>query len=154
MKVIVYNDIINGKKMVFDSFCEDDTIRISKDIASKLKAGDVITLDGDLGTGKTVMTKGICDALGVKDLVKSPTFNIINEYSGKHKVYHLDVYRIADPDELYDIGFYDFVNGDDIVLIEWGNLVKEYLPAHISINIYKDLEKGFDYRKIVIEGND
>lgn len=139
---------------VFESLSEENTYDIAKDLAEKCKGGEVFSLDGDLGVGKTVFTKGFARGIGISEPITSPTFSIVNEYTGKSgkKLYHFDLYRLSSADELYDIGFYEYVNDDmAICLVEWGKLFKEELPeGTIAINIQKNLEKGLDYRKIEI----
>ncbi len=140
--------------MVYESFSAEDTKKLGEQLASKAKEGSVFCLSGDLGVGKTVFTKGFAEALGVDDYITSPTFTIVNEYEGKFSFYHFDVYRITDPDELFDIGFEEYVYGNGVCLIEWAEIVKEDIPEKaVWITIEKDLEKGLDYRKITVEGD-
>ena len=108
---------------------------------------------GDLGVGKTVFTKGMALGLGITEPVNSPTFTIVQVYDGgRIPFYHFDVYRIGDIEEMDEIGYEDYFYGDGITMIEWANLIKEILPAkRKEITIEKDLEKGFDYRKITVE---
>ena len=140
--------------MKLESFCEADTFNIGKDIAMTAKPGSVYCLDGDLGVGKTVFTKGFAKGLEIDDCITSPTFTIVQEYeSGRVPFYHFDVYRIADAYEMYEIGFEEYINGDGICFIEWASLIEEILPEDIiRINIAKDLDKGVDYRVITVEG--
>ena len=116
--------------------------------------GQVYTLVGDLGVGKTVFTQGVAEGLGITEPVNSPTFTIIQEYeSGRMPFYHFDVYRIGDIEEMEEIGYDDYFYGNGICLIEWANLIEEILPEQIiEITIEKNLEKGFDYRKITVTG--
>ena len=116
--------------------------------------GQVYTLVGDLGVGKTVFTQGVAAGLGITEPVNSPTFTIIQEYeTGRMPFYHFDVYRIGDIEEMEEIGYDDYFYGNGICLIEWANLIEEILPEHIiEITIEKNLEKGFDYRKITVTG--
>ena len=109
---------------------------------------------GDLGVGKTVFTQGVASGLGITEPVSSPTFTIIQEYEeGRLPFYHFDVYRIGCIEEMDEIGYEDYFYGKGICLIEWANLIEEIIPEDaISITIEKDLEKGFDYRRIIIEG--
>ena len=132
---------------------EDDTKMFGLKLAEELKAGDVLALIGDLGTGKTALTGYIAQGLGISQRVNSPTFTIVKEYhDGRLPLYHFDVYRIGDVEEMYEIGFEDYFYGEGICLIEWANLIEEILPEHYCrITIEKDLEKGFDYRKITVE---
>ena len=123
-------------------------------LGRKAKAGQVITLVGDLGVGKTVFTKGLARGLGITEPVSSPTFTIVQEYrEGRLPLYHFDVYRIGDLEEMEEIGYEDYFYGDGVCLIEWANLIQELIPREaVSVVIEKDLEKGLDYRRIIIEG--
>lgn len=118
------------------------------------KPGQIYTLNGDLGAGKTIFTKGMAAGLGIEEPVSSPTFTIVQEYSGgRLPLYHFDVYRIGEPEEMEEIGYDDYFFGEGVCLIEWAELIRELLPERvISVSIEKDLEKGFDYRLIHIEG--
>ena len=109
---------------------------------------------GDLGVGKTVFTKGLARGLGITEPVSSPTFTIVQEYrEGRLPLYHFDVYRIGDLEEMEEIGYEDYFYGDGVCLIEWANLIQELIPREaVSVVIEKDLEKGLDYRRIIIEG--
>ncbi|MBT2217794.1 tRNA (adenosine(37)-N6)-threonylcarbamoyltransferase complex ATPase subunit type 1 TsaE [Virgibacillus dakarensis] len=109
-----------------ETHSEQETIRLAERLALLLKPGDVITLEGDLGAGKTTFTKGVARGLGVKRNVNSPTFTIIKEYQGELPLYHMDVYRLEDSDE--DIGFSEYFNGEGISIVEWATFIKEYLP--------------------------
>ncbi|MDD3223975.1 MAG: tRNA (adenosine(37)-N6)-threonylcarbamoyltransferase complex ATPase subunit type 1 TsaE [Clostridium sp.] len=130
---------------------EEKTIALGKKLGSLLNKGDIICLNGDLGTGKTHFTKGIAKGLLIDDYITSPTFNIVNEYTGRLKLYHFDVYRVNDPDEIYAIGFDEYIFSDAVSIIEWSNYIDELLPKErISIKIEKLLEKGPNFRKIVI----
>lgn len=139
--------------MVWESFCPEDTFKIGMEIGENAKAGQVYTLIGDLGVGKTVFTQGVAAGLGIKEAVNSPTFTIVQIYEeGRLPFYHFDVYRIGDVEEMEEIGYMDCFFGEGICLIEWANLIEEILPEHYQeIRIVKDLEKGFDYRKIELE---
>lgn len=140
--------------MIVESFNEKDTREFARSLGERAKEGQVYCLIGDLGVGKTVFTQGFAEGLGVEDWVNSPTFTIVQEYrDGRLPFYHFDVYRIGDPEEMYEVGFDDYVYGEGVSLIEWANLIEDILPHDsITVSINKDLEKGFDYRKIVIEG--
>ena len=140
--------------MKLESFCEEDTFNIGKDLAMNAKPSSVYCLDGDLGVGKTIFTKGFADGLGIEECITSPTFTIVQEYEdGRVPFYHFDVYRISDPCEMYEIGFEEYINGDGICLIEWASLIEEILPEDvIKVNISKDLDKGIDYRVITVDG--
>lgn len=139
--------------MIYESLSEKDTFDLGKKLGANAKPGQIVCIDGDLGVGKTVFTKGFAEGLGVTDDVVSPTFTIIQEYTdGRIPMYHFDVYRIGHPDEMYDIGYEEYFYGDGVCLIEWSSRVEELLPEEsVHINIEKDLEKGFDYRKITVE---
>ena len=139
--------------MVFESQTEKDTYELGVETGKAAKPGDVYCLSGDLGTGKTVFTSGLAKGLGIETPICSPTFTILQTYEeGRLPLYHFDVYRIADPDEMFEIGFDEYAFGQGVCMIEWGEQIKEILPDHTKyITIEKDLEKGFDYRKITIE---
>lgn len=138
---------------VWESFSPKDTFEIGKQIGELAEPGQVYTLIGDLGVGKTVFTQGVAAGLGIREPVNSPTFTIVQIYEeGRLPFYHFDVYRIGDVEEMEEIGYMDCFYGEGICLIEWANLIEEILPEHYSeITIEKDLEKGFDYRKIEIK---
>lgn len=138
--------------MVIESFSAADTFALGKKIGEDAQAGQVYTLLGDLGVGKTVFTQGVAAGLGIKEAVNSPTFTIVQIYEeGRLPFYHFDVYRIGDVEEMEEIGYEDCFYGEGICLIEWANLIEEILPAsYIEVRIEKDLEKGFDYRKITL----
>ena len=121
-------------------------------LAKEAKAGDIYCLDGDLGTGKTVFSQGFAAGLGIKEAVNSPTFTIVCEYEeGRLPLYHFDVYRIGDVEEMDELGYEEYFYSDGVCLIEWSTLIQEIIPDNaIEIVIEKDLEKGFDYRKITI----
>lgn len=141
------------EKKEMESFSEKDTFLIGKQFGTQAKAGDIYLLHGDLGVGKTVFTKGFAEGLGIEEPITSPTFTLIQEYmEGRLPFYHFDVYRIADIEEMEEIGYEDYFYGEGVCLVEWANLIEEILPDSCkTITIEKDLEKGFDYRKITIE---
>ena len=132
----------------------EETTNIGFELGKLLNSGDIICLTGDLGTGKTHITKGIAKGLNITDNITSPTFNIVNEYdTGRLKLNHFDVYRVSDPDEIYAIGFDDYIFSDAVSIIEWANYIEEILPNdYIHIHISKDLSKGENFRKITING--
>ena len=138
--------------MVFESTSSQMTFEFAKKIGEKLKSGDALCLDGDLGVGKTVFTKGVAAGLGIKDDVSSPTFTLIQEYyGGRLPLYHFDVYRIDGPWDMDDLGYEEYFYGEGVCLVEWGSMIKELFPENtIYVRIEKDLEKGFDYRKITV----
>lgn len=139
--------------MVIETFSSQETFAFAEQMARKATAGDVYTLIGDLGVGKTVFTQGIARGLGITEPISSPTFTIVQEYeSGRLPFYHFDVYRIGAPEEMDEIGFEDYVYGEGVTMIEWANLIQEILPEHYTqITIEKDIAKGFDYRRITVE---
>jgi tRNA threonylcarbamoyladenosine biosynthesis protein TsaE len=119
----------------------DETIDIGIKIGKALRPGDIVCLDGDLGSGKTHLTKGIALGLGISDHITSPTFNIVNEYEGRLKFYHFDVYRVNDPDEIAAIGFDEYIFSDAASVIEWSDYIRELIPEeHIQIIIKKESE--------------
>ena len=130
----------------------EETTKIGYLLGTLLNPGDIVCLTGDLGTGKTHITKGIAKGLGVIDHITSPTFTIVNEYdSGRLKLYHFDVYRVSDPDEIYAIGFDDYIFSDGVSIIEWANYIEEILPKDfLHIYVEKDLSKGETFRNITI----
>lgn len=139
--------------MITESLCPEDTFFFGKKLGEKARPGDVFCLNGDLGVGKTVFTQGFAAGLGITELVNSPTFTIVQQYEeGRLPLYHFDVYRIGDISEMDEVGYEDMFYGEGVCLIEWSGLIGEILPEHrITVTIEKDLEKGFDYRKITVE---
>lgn len=128
----------------------EETFEFGKRIGENAQPGQVYTLIGDLGVGKTVFTQGVAKGLGIEGPVNSPTFTILQVYEdGRIPFYHFDVYRIGDVSEMDEIGYEDCFYGNGISLVEWANLVEEILPEHYTeIRIEKDLSKGLDYRLI------
>ncbi|MDD6231155.1 MAG: tRNA (adenosine(37)-N6)-threonylcarbamoyltransferase complex ATPase subunit type 1 TsaE [Frisingicoccus sp.] len=139
--------------MIVETFSADETYEYGRKMGAEAQPGDVYCLTGDLGVGKTVFTQGFAAGLGVREPVSSPTFTIVQEYEGeKMPFYHFDVYRIGDAEEMEEIGFEEYVYGQGVCLIEWANLIREILPEDfMGILIEKDMEKGFDYRRITLE---
>lgn len=132
-----------------------ETINIGRFIGKNCSPGDIICLIGDLGTGKTHLVKGIAESLGIRDVITSPTFTIVNEYEGRLPLYHFDVYRVNDPDEIEAIGFDEYIFGNGVCVIEWANYIKSLIPKeHMEINIEKIPEIGVDCRKISISYTD
>ena len=131
----------------------EDTEKIAEMFSKSLKPGDIITLDGDLGAGKTYFTAALCRALGVKEIVQSPTFTIVNEYrNAPVPVFHFDVYRISCADEMFDIGFDDYLFGEGITVVEWADNIRELFDMpYYEIRILKDQSISEDFRKIKIE---
>ena len=139
--------------MIIETHDPEETFEVGRKIGMNAKPGQIYTLTGDLGVGKTVITQGVAAGLGITEPVNSPTFTIIQEYEdGRLPFYHFDVYRIGDLEEMEEIGYDDYFFGQGICLIEWAELIEEILPEkRIEVTIEKDLEKGFEYRKITIE---
>jgi tRNA threonylcarbamoyladenosine biosynthesis protein TsaE len=138
--------------MKFESYSAEDTYRIGYDLGCKASRGQIYCINGDLGAGKTVFTQGFAKGLGVEEPVNSPTFTIIQEYEGRDMpFYHFDVYRIGDISEMDEIGYEDYFYGEGVCLIEWAELINEILPIERkTVNIRKNLAKGYDYREIEI----
>ena len=138
---------------VIESYSPQETFAVGEKLGREASPGQVYTLIGDLGVGKTVFTQGVAAGLGIKEPVNSPTFTIVQVYEeGRLSFYHFDVYRIGDVEEMEEIGYEDYFYGDGICLIEWANLIEEILPEkYTQITIEKDLTKGFDYRRITLE---
>ena len=139
--------------MIKETFSPEETFAFGEELGKNARPGQVYTLIGDLGVGKTVLTQGIAKGLGIDEAICSPTFTIVQEYhTGRMPFYHFDVYRIGCVEEMDEIGFDDYVYGEGLTMIEWANLIEEILPDHFwQIMIEKDLEKGFDYRMITVE---
>ncbi len=137
---------------IYETFSAKETAELGKCLGREANPGDVYTLIGELGVGKTVLTQGIAAGLEITEPVNSPTFTIVQVYeSGRMPFYHFDVYRIGDIEEMDEIGYEDYFYGEGLSMIEWANLIEEILPKkRKDITIEKDLEKGFDYRKITI----
>ena len=140
--------------MIIETKNAKETFQLGEKIGEKALPGQIYTLNGDLGVGKTVFTQGVASGLGIREPVNSPTFTILQEYEGgRLPFYHFDVYRIGDIEEMEEIGYDDCFFGEGICLIEWAQLIEEILPENvISVTIEKDPAKDFDYRKITIEG--
>lgn len=138
---------------IIETNSPEETFQVGFEIGEKATPGSVYTLIGDLGVGKTVFTQGVARGLNIKEPISSPTFTILQSYDeGRMPFYHFDVYRIGDVSEMDEIGYEDCFYGDGICFVEWANLVEEILPEHyFQVTIEKNLEKGFDYRKITIE---
>ena len=138
---------------VYESFSEEMTFNIGKELGKKADKGEIICLEGDLGVGKTVFTKGFAEGLDIEDNIDSPTFTIVQEYlEGRIPLYHFDGYRIGDISEMDEIGYEDYFFGEGVCLIEWASRIEELLPeSAVHIKIEKDLAKGFEYRRVVVE---
>lgn len=143
---------MNQQTEVIESFSAEETYALGEKIGQEAKPGQVYTLIGDLGVGKTVFTQGVAAGLGITEPVSSPTFTVVQIYEeGRMPFYHFDVYRIGDPEEMEEVGFEDCIYGEGLCLIEWANLIEEILPpAYTQVRIEKDLSRGFDYRKITL----
>ena len=137
-----------------ETYCAEETFALGKKTGELAKPGTVIALTGDLGVGKTVFTQGLAAGLGIEEPVSSPTFTIVQVYEGgRLPLYHFDVYRIADPGEMEEIGYEDYFYGRGVCLVEWSVQIEELLPEDaLRVRLEKDLEHGFDYRRIVVEG--
>ncbi|MCD7867966.1 MAG: tRNA (adenosine(37)-N6)-threonylcarbamoyltransferase complex ATPase subunit type 1 TsaE [Clostridiales bacterium] len=138
--------------MTIETYTPEETRRAGEEIGKRAGAGEIFTLDGDLGAGKTVFTQGVAAGLGIREPVNSPTFTILQEYGGgRLPLYHFDVYRIEDIEEMEEIGYDDYFFGEGICLIEWAGRIWDILPEkRTEIRIDRDVEKGFDYRRITI----
>ena len=142
--------------MEYYSYSPDTTFGLAKKLGQEAKAGDVVCLIVDLGVGKTLFSQGFAKGLGIEEYVNSPTFTIVQEYEGtderKLTLFHFDVYRIEDSEEMEEVGFADMIYGNGVSLIEWADMISDILPErYIRVTIEKNLEKGFDYRKITVE---
>ncbi len=139
--------------MIIETRSPEETFSVGMRLGEKAVPGQVFTLTGDLGVGKTVLTQGLAKGLGIEEPVSSPTFTIVQVYEeGRLPFYHFDVYRIGDIEEMDEVGFEDYVMGEGVSLIEWANLIEEILPLpRTEIVIEKDLDQGFEYRRITIE---
>lgn len=138
--------------MIYTSDSTECTKQIAADFSKQLKPGDVLCLYGDLGAGKTAFVQGLTKGLCITGHVSSPTFTIVNEYDGQVPVYHFDVYRIGDAEEMDEIGFDEYIYGNGISVIEWPQNIQEILPEkRYDITIAKDYTKEENYRIIQIE---
>ena len=140
--------------IIIETTNAEETFKLGVKIGEQARPGEIYTLNGDLGVGKTVFTQGVARGLGIEEPVNSPTFTIVQVYEeGKMPFYHFDVYRIGDIEEMEEIGYDDYFFGNGVCLIEWADLIQELLPKQIiSVTIEKNPEKGFYYRKITIDG--
>ncbi len=140
--------------MVYETYSADETVRLAEALGRQAVIGGIYALDGELGAGKTAFAQGFALGLGIMEHITSPTFTIINEYVNElgSKLYHFDVYRIEEPDEMYELGYEEyFYSGDGVCLVEWAELIKPLMPDDtVWIKISKDIEKGIDYRKIEV----
>lgn len=141
-----------GIKVVVETMVSEDTYALGRKLGETARPGMVYTLTGDLGVGKTVFTQGFARGLGITGPVNSPTFTILQIYEeGRLPLYHFDVYRITDLDEMEEIGYEDYFYGEGVCLVEWADLIREILPENcVRVRIEKEPEKGFDYRRITL----
>lgn len=139
--------------MVCETFCPEETFELGRRIGKNIKPGSIVTLSGDMGVGKTVFAQGFAKGMGIDEPINSPTFTIVQVYDeGKIPLYHFDVYRISDSEEMYEIGYEEYFYGEGVCLIEWAELINDILPDNvIKIKINKSLDNGIDYRRITIE---
>lgn len=140
---------------VWEANRPEETFDLGKRLGEAAKPGDIYCLDGDLGVGKTVFTQGFAAGLAITEPVNSPTFTIVQVYEeGRLPLYHFDVYRIGDPEEMDEIGYEDYFFGNGVSLIEWASLIDELIPENAArILIEKDVERGFDYRRITVRSS-
>ena len=143
---------VSNEKIIFTRSA-DETYGLAKTLGEGAKPGEVYCLIGDLGTGKTVFAQGFAAGVGVTDTVNSPTFTIVQVYEdGRIPFYHFDVYRIGDPEEMFEVGYDEYVSGDGVCLIEWADMIEDILPeTYYRVFIEKDMNEGPDYRKIVTQ---
>ena len=139
-------------EQIIETYSPEETFALGEKIGKKAHPGQVCTLIGDLGAGKTVFTQGVAKGLGISEAVNSPTFTIMQIYEeGRMPFYHFDVYRIGDVEEMDEIGYEDCFYGQGLCLIEWADLIEEILPKqYLQITIEKQPDKGFDFRRIRI----
>lgn len=139
--------------MIVETWSESETLELGRKMGEKARPGQIIALNGDLGVGKTIFTKGLAKGLGITEPISSPTFTIVQIYEeGRLPLYHFDVYRIGDPEEMDEIGYEDYFFGQGVSLVEWAELIEELMPEDtIWVKIEKNLEKGFDYRRIEVD---
>lgn len=141
------------QKRIIETNSYEETFELGRKLGLEAVKGEIICLNGDLGVGKTVFTQGFAKGLGIEGPISSPTFTIVLQYEeGRLPFYHFDVYRISDIDEMDEIGYEDYFYGNGVCLVEWAGLIQDIIPKTAkNVTIEKDLEKGFDYRKITIE---
>lgn len=139
------------KQQIYETHSVEETEAVGRDLAASLQAGDVVALSGDLGAGKTAFVRGIASALAPQAHVSSPTFALVHRYEGSPALYHFDLYRLSDEDELVDIGFFDYLKEQAILLIEWSELAPTLLPDRRITVTLEPTEPGADHRRIVID---
>ena len=149
----ILSKLIREGSIIAETYSPEETFMLGKMLGESCLPGEIYTLTGDLGVGKTLLTKGFAEGLGIREPVNSPTFTILQIYEeGRMPLYHFDVYRIGDVEEMDEIGWEDYFYGEGVCLIEWADLIAEIVPKqHTRLTIRKDLEKGFDYREIEIQ---
>ena len=142
--------------MIIETNSAAQTYETGFNMGRNVKPGQIICLEGELGVGKTVFTQGFAKGLGIDEPICSPTFTIIQEYKeGRLPLYHFDVYRISSPEEMDEIGYEEYFYSDGVCLVEWGNLLPELFPEDtVYVTIKKNLDIGFDYRIITVEGGE
>lgn len=134
--------------------CNEETFQVGRLIGAVLNSGDIIFLQGDLGTGKTVLAQGIGRGMGIDQPINSPTFTLVNEYYGQINLYHLDLYRLSDPAQLEQIGWEEHVLGTGAAVIEWPEMLIPLLPPnYLKITLQKELAAGEDCRRLTLEGH-
>lgn len=140
---------------IIETNSPDETFREGRRLGEAAKRGQIFCLSGELGVGKTVFTQGFAAGLGITEPVNSPTFTILQEYrEGRLPLYHFDVYRIEDEEEMEEIGYEDCFFGEGVCMLEWAELIRSLIPEHaVWIRIEREPEKGFDYRRITVKGN-
>lgn len=143
---------MSDKRNYIETNSPEETFEVGRKLGQTAKPGEIYMLNGDLGVGKTVFTQGVAAGLGITEHINSPTFTIVQVYeSGRLPFYHFDVYRIGDIEEMDEIGYEDYFFGNGLCIVEWAERIKELIPAEAKqITIEKNLEKGFDYRRILI----
>ena len=148
----ILNRLHAGEHVLFSSFSSEETYLLGRLLGECCGRGEVYTLTGDLGVGKTLFTQGFASGLDITEPVSSPTFTILQMYdTGRLPFYHFDVYRIVDVEEMEEVGWEDCIYGGGVCIVEWAELIQEILPSRrFQILIEKDPVQGFDYRRITV----
>lgn len=148
----IHNRMHDGERILFDSFSPEETYFLGRLLGERCGQGEVYTLSGDLGVGKTLFTQGFATGLDISEPVSSPTFTILQMYdTGRLPFYHFDVYRIGDVEEMEEVGWEDCIYGEGVCIVEWAELIREILPSkRFQILIEKDPTQGFDFRRITV----